>query len=316
MPATIPLEELARACDGTLAPSADARLRIGSVRGMAEATPDSIIFIERPAQLDDALATPAAAFIVPPGVACETRPCIEARNPRLAFARMLRMFHPTPPTPVGIHPLATVAPSADIHPTTTVGPYAQVGEGAVLEADVVIGAHVYVGEGATVMRGTRIHPRARLHQGTRVGASCIIHAGGRIGVGAPAVIGNDVEIGANAVIGANAQVGDGTKIDNLVMIADGATIGRACILVGHSMVEPDAVLHDGSVTAAQASVRAGVRVGPLGIVAGRAVAWTDVGKGVTASGNPARPHRKELKAGAALQRLEDLLPRIERLELT
>jgi UDP-3-O-[3-hydroxymyristoyl] glucosamine N-acyltransferase len=40
----------------------------------------------------------------------------------------------------------------------------------------------------------------------------------------------------------------------------------------------------------------------------------DVGAGETVSGNPARPHREELRRQALLSRLERLVDRVERIE--
>ena len=132
------------------------------------------------------------------------------------------------------------------------------------------------------------------------------------------LIGDDVEAGARVVIagarGIATQVGAGTKIDNLVHVGAGAQVGRHCILVGHASVEPGVVLGDYSVMAGQCVATQGVVTGPQAVVGSRSVVVGDLPAKCMVSGDPARPHRDELRREHAMQKLPESVRRLEALE--
>jgi UDP-3-O-[3-hydroxymyristoyl] glucosamine N-acyltransferase len=216
----------------------------------------------------------------------------------------------------------------------TIGPYAVIGDGASLGDRAWIDAHAVVGAGVTVGDDAHVFPHATLYPGTTLGARVTIHAGARIGsdgfgyvfgdgqhrkiphVGR-CVIEDDVEIGANTTVDRGSVddtvVGGGTKIDNLVQVAHNVRIGRLCLLMSQVGIAGSTTLGDGVILAGQAgiighaTIGAGARVGGQGGVIG------DVPAGATYSGYPARPHREQLRAQAAVARLAALVRPLERL---
>jgi UDP-3-O-[3-hydroxymyristoyl] glucosamine N-acyltransferase len=57
-----------------------------------------------------------------------------------------------------------------------------------------------------------------------------------------------------------------------------------------------------------------MRIGSQSSVAGQSGVWGDVPDGATVSGNPARPHREQLKTEVMLRKLPKLVARMEALE--
>lgn len=314
------LGSLAAELEGDLLDPSHADLRVTTVRGIPEAEFGSLTYVEAAGRLGEALATPCAAVLVPLGTACTARPCVAVRHPRLAFARALGMFHPPPAATAGIHPTACVAATARIDPRVSVGPLARIDEGASLEAGVVVEALAHVGGYAHVGHDSRVCAAAFVAPHTRLGRRVVLH--GRCVVGAATVPGtasgaevaDDVEIGARSAVMAGARIGAGTKIDNLAYVGPAAQVGRACLLVSHSCLGAGSVLEDGCVLAAQAFARAGVRMGTRAIAGGRSVVCSDIPAGSVVSGEPARPHREEMRRMAHVQRLAEIRARVEGLE--
>ena len=178
------------------------------------------------------------------------------RPPYLYFAR------------VAANPLTNQAPG--IHPTATISPSARIGK------DVSIGAGCVIGEGVAIGKGSCLYPRVVVYSGCTLGERVIVHAGAVIGadgfglaqdeagqwIKIPQIgavrIGDDVEIGANTTIDRGALddtvIEEGAKLDNQIQvahnvrigahtaiaactgIAGSADIGRHCIIGGAAMI--------------------------------------------------------------------------------
>lgn len=312
MSSTHTLAELAAVVQGTLLEPTHAGIRIDSVAGLAEATAQSITYVESGRLLGQAVASPCAAILLPEGLECPERPAIAVRKPRLAFAKLLRFFHPAPRPAAGRHPTSRVGPGAEVHPSATVGPYVIVADGARIGEGAHLMAHVRIGAEATVGPGSLLYPHVTVAPAACIGADCILQAHTR--VGERASLGAQVEIGARAVIGTAASIGDGTKSDNHVSVGRDARVGRACILVWGTMLDEGCMVGDGVVMAAEACVDRSVAVGDLCVVAGRSVVTETLAKGSMVSGIPARPHKDELRSQAWLGRLQGTAERLEALE--
>lgn len=189
--------------------------------------------------------------------------------------------------------MATIDPSARVHPDARLADSVVVAGGAMVEENVVVGP------------GSNVGPNALLHRGTTVG--------------------EDVDIGAGAVLGGKPQdlkfrggesgvtIGDRTVIREYVTVhrcvEPGAhtIVGSDCLLMATSHVAHECVLGDrvivanGVMMAGHITIGDGVflsgnvvlhqftRIGRLAMIAGTSAVRQDIVPFCLADGHPARP---------------------------
>jgi len=283
---------------------------IRRVAALNNATPDSLIFIESESQLPQALASGAAAILVPIGIASEDSdtPLLPVRHPKLSFARAAKLLASTP--------------EPEIHPSAVIG-NATIGKGTSVAAGCVLADNVSIGADCV------LHPRVTIYPGVTLGDRVIVHAGAVLGadgfgyVRDPAtgeytqfpqqgtlVIEDDVEIGANTTIDRGAleetRIGKGTKIDNLVHIGHNCRIGRNVVIAAQTGISGSTVVGDGAVIGGQVGMGDHATVGP-GVVVGSGAGILPHkklhGPGLVFWGVPAKPLKQYLKELATLARL-------------
>jgi len=281
---------------------------ISRVSAFSNATPDSIVFIEKPGGIDAAIASGAGAIVVPLGTYASSTPLLLSANPKLAFARAARLL--AEKTEASIHPTAVVG-------RATVGKDTSIGAGCVFADDVVLG------ESCT------IHPRVTIYPGTTIGDRVIVHAGvvlGADGFGyvrdgavgeyvqfpqqGSLVIEDDVEIGANTTIDRGAleetRIGRGTKIDNLVHIGHNVIVGRNVVIAAQTGISGSTVIGDGAVIGGQVGMGDHASVGP-GVIVGSGAGILPhkklSGPGEMFWGVPAKPLKTYLRELATLAKL-------------
>ncbi|MBZ5535146.1 MAG: UDP-3-O-(3-hydroxymyristoyl)glucosamine N-acyltransferase [Acidobacteriia bacterium] len=284
----------------------------GKVLGLASQTVDGVSSLENPKSgtvvwvdseknLGRALGGTAGAVIlaesltdrIPSSSKSDGMPkaLILVRNPRLAFAQAVALFHPRPAICKGINPTAQIAPTVRLGANVAVGAHVVIDDGAFIGRRCEIGAGTFVGAGVTLGEECRIFPGVMLYHDVTLGARCVVHAGAVIGsdgfgfvphegryekfpqVGT-VVIGDDVEIGANTTIDRGAldatRIGRGTKIDNLVQIAHNVEIGEDVVIAAQTGISGGTVIEDHCVIGGQvgmgdhARVKRGAVVGSKG----------------------------------------------------
>lgn len=319
------LQEVANQVRGRLLDERHTGIVIERARGLSESDEHSIAYVEDAGACARLAATTnCAALLVPESVEHCSRPAIVVPNPKYAYAVVLGMFHPPRRPKAGIHRCADVHPSASIAPSASVGPYCVISEGAQIGEHAVLHAHCRIGARSRVGEYSELRPRVTLHDDGVIGGRCLVHAHTVVGsseggaVSSPAVIvEDDVEIGARSVIVAGHDrptlVERGTKTDNLVTIGAGARIGPHCLLVSKSLIARSASLDHHVILAGQAMVNEGVRIGAISIVAARGKVIGDLPAKSRVSGDPAVPHKDELRRVANLGKLARLVPALTRL---
>lgn len=283
---------------------------IARVSGLRGASADALVFIESDLLLASALATDAAAVIVPLNIAPGeyAKPLLRVRHPKLAFAQAAQL-------------LAQRA-AAEIHSTAIVG-QASIGEGTAIAAGCVLADDVSIGEGCT------LHPRVTVYGGVTIGDRVVVHAGAVLGADGfgyvrdsatgkylqfpqqgTLVIEDDVEIGANTTIDRGAldetRIGGGTKIDNLVHVGHNVRVGRNVVIAAQTGISGSTVIGDGAVIGGHvgmgdhATVGEGVIVGSgAGILPHKKLK----GPGQMFWGVPAKPLKTHLRELATLAKL-------------
>jgi UDP-3-O-[3-hydroxymyristoyl] glucosamine N-acyltransferase len=268
-----------------------------------------------------------------------------ASDPRLAFARALRILVAARPPPVaGIDPRACVAASARVSPSARVHAFAIVGEGASIGARTILHAGSVVGEGALVGADCTIHPNVTLYPGTRLGDRVCVHAGAVIGSDGfgfvrdgdawlkveqlgGVVLEDDVEVGAGCTIDRGAlgdtHIGRGTKLDNLVHVGHNVRVGQSCLLVAQVGIAGSTTIGDEVTLGGQVGVGGHLKIASRVRVGGQGGVAKDLDSPGDYWGTPARPHTAWLKMLARLSRLGEVASklralgeRVEKLERT
>ena len=294
-----------------------------------------LTFAENQAYFDAAEKSAATAILVPAEFSSARKVLIRVPNTRVAFAKVLPLFFPEPAFAPGIHPGASIAPSAKIDPTAHIGP------GCVIGEEVKIGAHAallggnHIAAHCEIGAETKLFPNVVLYPRTRLGQRVILHAGvviGSDGFGyvfdtsfhrkvsqiGNVVIHDDVEIGANTTVDRGALgstvIGRGTKIDNLVQIGHNVIIGEHCIIVAQVGIAGSTKIGNYVTIAGQAGLSGHLKVGDRVTIAAQSGVIHDVPAGEKWLGNPAIPDRQAKRQYIGIQRLPDLIRRVNELE--
>ena len=238
----------------------DPDIAVIGIAPLDAATASHITFLSNPKLRAQASATRAGALVLSaadyPMVSEGYKGvCVLSPNPYAWFARAAQFFAAAAAQPVtpGIHPSASVHPSAKIDGSSSVGPQVTIEAGAVIGEHCVIGAGSFIGRDARIAAHTLFHPRVTFLAGCEIGARGIVHSGAVIGadgfgfasdqghwIKIPQTgrvrIGDDVEIGANTTIDRGALedtvIEEGVKLDNQIQIAHNCVIGAHTAMAG------------------------------------------------------------------------------------
>ena len=319
----------------------DGGVLVDGAASLAEATSSQISFCALPRYAPQLEATRAAAVVVPPALS-ERRtdlPRLVHPDPNVAFTHVCAAFAPVRPAPgPGVHPTASVDPTARLAADVHVGPLCSVGPGAELGAGTVLHAGVHVGADCALGQGCELFPGVVLYPGVRLGARVRVHAGAVLGAdgfgyepprqrgGAwgkiPHVgtveVGDDCEIGAACTID-RARFGvtrleQGVKLDNLVHVGHNCTIGAGTMIAAQTGLSGSTSVGRGVLIGGQSASAGHLHVGDGARVGGQSGLIGDVAPGAELWGTPAQPKREVLKQTAELRRLGALRRRVEALE--
>jgi len=325
--------ELAALIDGCV--EGDENTRISGISSIEDARDGDITFAENEKLLNTAAGSRASAVIAPANGTSVAKTLIRVKNPRFAFAQVLRIFAPEPKVYRGVHPTAIIGENAKIGDNVSVHAYAVIGDNVSIGANSVVYPFAYIGDDVTVGENCVIYPHVVLHNDSEIGNCVVIHSGSILGTDGfgymfienrhhkipqigHVIIEDDVEIGANVTIDrartGSTRVGAGSKIDNLVHIGHNVTVGRNCVIVAQVGVSGSVEIGDGVILAGQVGVKDHVKIGDGSIVCAQAGVIGDLPTGSFVSGPQARPHQQELRSQAVHNRLPDMYKRLKELE--
>jgi UDP-3-O-[3-hydroxymyristoyl] glucosamine N-acyltransferase len=254
---------------------------------------------------------------------------LRAKDPYLAFARALQLFHPARVYSPGVHATAVVDASAKIGKGAHIGPYVVIGENVTIGANAVLLAHVVIYHGVRIGDNFFAHAHAVVRENCRIGSNVLLQNGvviGSDGFGfaktaegrwhkipqpAPVVMGDDVEVQANSCID-RASVGEtrikrGVKIDNLVQVGHGSTVGEDSLLCSQVGIAGSTEIGNRVILTGQVGVVGHCKVGDNAIVTPQSGVANDIAAGALVSGAPAVDHRLWLKYSAILPRLPEIV---------
>jgi UDP-3-O-[3-hydroxymyristoyl] glucosamine N-acyltransferase len=278
----------------------------------------------------EAAASAAGCLVVPPDLELEGRTLIRAKDPRAAFAKVIRRLHPEPPRASGIHPTALVAGTAKLGEGVAAGPYAVIGERCEIGEGTSIGAHCVLGDDVRVGPGSVLHARVTLYPRVVVGARAVLHSGvvlGADGFGfvfaqgrytafpqiGRLVLGDDIELGANttidrAALGATV-IEDGVKLDNLIHIGHNCHIGQHVVIAAQTGIAGGSSIGRHAVIGGQVGIGDNVTIqsgAVLGSKSGVLPGKVLKGGGIVYWGVPAKPLKEYLEILAVMAKLPEL----------
>jgi len=297
-----------------------------------------IYFIESPAVFKrHPKAVENGAVLTVPALADQFKHALVApqADSRLALIALLKHYDKTPKFKLGISPKAIVHTSAKIagsavirggavvmehavigercilYPGVVVEPYAEIGEGTVLFPCVVIGHHCVIGKNGII------------HGGTVIGADGFgfyDQPGKRYKIPqiGNVVIDDEVEIGASCTVDRatieSTRIGSYTKLDDQVHVGHNAQLGRYIYIVGNTAIGGSVTIGDGAMISGMVIVKDHLNVAPGSIIMGMSGVAQDTEPKTAYFGIPARPAKQMHRMNAALERLPELLAKVQELE--
>ena len=171
--------EIARRLNGEVV--GDPSLQLTGFAAVDNCKSGDLTFAENETYFAKAEESPASDILVGDSVQSAKKVLIRVSNPRVAYAKVLPLFFPTPRFPAGIHDSAIVASSAQIDPTAHIGPHCVLQENARIGPRTVLEAGNYIGPECEIGEDTHLFPRVTLYARTQVGHRVSIHAGTVVG---------------------------------------------------------------------------------------------------------------------------------------
>ncbi|MFP3587142.1 UDP-3-O-(3-hydroxymyristoyl)glucosamine N-acyltransferase [Paraburkholderia sp. SIMBA_055] len=329
----------------------DGSQRVGSLAPLDQAGPDQLAFLANPKYLSQVETTRAGAVLINADDLAKLasgsgRNFIVTPNPYAYFARVAQTFIDlaTPKVAPGIHPSATIDPSAQIAASAVIGPHVTVEAGAVIGENVRLDANVAIGRGTRIGAGSHLYPNVTVYHGCKLAERVIVHAGAVIGSDgfgfAPDFVGEgdartgswvkipqvggvsiaaDVEIGANTTIDRGAMadtiIEECVKIDNLVQIGHNCKVGAYTVIAGCAGIAGSTTIGRHCMIGGAVGIAGHVTLADHVIVTAKSgVSKSLLKPGMYTSAFPAVNHADWNKSAALLRNIDKLRDRIKALE--
>ncbi len=314
----------------------DKNIKIKGVMGIEEAGEGYITFISNKKYIKNLEHTEASAIIASPDTVVKDKNLLVAKNPYLAFAKIVDlMMNPEPVYPGTLDESARISNTAKLGNNVTAYPFVFIGENVKVAENVVLYPGVYIGDDCQIGKDTIIHPNAVIHKGTIIGERVVIHSNvvlGCSGYGyAPdgktyykipqvgiTVVEDDVDIGANSTINrgvmGETRIKRGTKIDSEVMIAHNVEIGEDTLVTSQVGIAGSVQIGNNVILAGGSGVAGHIKVGDNVKLGGWSGAIKDLPSGGTFLGTPAIEIGRMRKCFILMQRLPEMKESIRGLQ--
>jgi UDP-3-O-[3-hydroxymyristoyl] glucosamine N-acyltransferase len=334
----------------------DISLKVVDAAEPADAGPEQLALAMSPKYASGLAEGQAQAAMLWPDAdwqALGLKAAILPERPRYAMSGLTRMLDKGQGFAQGIHPSASIDPSAELADDVSVGPFTVVSAGARIGAGSVIGPQCFIGQDAVLGEDTYMRDHVTIGARVCVGDRAIFQPGARVGgdgfsfvtaepsnveaarkslgdqgeaksqpwirihsLGAVR-IGDDFEIGMNSVIDygtiRDTVVGNNTKIDNLVHLGHNTIVGDNCLLCGMVGIAGSVTIGNNVVLGGQVGVSDNIFIGDGVIAGGGTVLLSNVPAGRTMLGYPGTQMDKQMETYKALRRLPRMLREVAEL---
>ena len=337
IPVRLTLSELAKLVDGDIIRGSPDLGFIG-MAALDEAGPEEISFLGNEKYHTQFLTSRAGAVVVQRGESGgpQEMALVAVDNPTYAFGAVVKYFAAAAlPFIPGVHPRATVDPTAEFDPChVSIGPGAviaagvKIGDGTAIGPNVVIGDLVKIGHNCRIFANVTIRERCILGDRVMIQPGVVIGADGfgyqfvdghhkkvdQVGI---VVLEDDVEIGANTTVDrarfGKTVVGKGTKIDNLVQVGHNTVIGEHCLIVALSGISGSTRIGNHVTMGGQCGTSGHVTIGDKSILGARTGVNHDIEGGKVYMGKPPLPMKEFLRLEAYVRRLPKMAVQLKEL---
>ncbi len=327
------LKEIAQFIDGKIIGDEDITIR--GICGIKEAKPGDITFVANSKYAPLIESTQASAVITSPEIKSSSKTLVHARNPSLAFVKLVSLVAPEDIRPKGIHPSAVIGKNVKIADNIAIGAYTVIEDGVFIDENSIIYPSCFIGHHSSIGKNCLIYPHVSIRERITIGNQVIIHSGtvvGSDGFGFAAIEGlhqkipqvgtveidDDVEIGANVTIDRarfdKTVIGKGTKIDNLVQIAHNVVIGENSVIVAQVGISGSTSIGKGVILAGQVGIVGHINIGDKVVVAAQSGVSKSIPAHTKVWGYPAKPFTFAKRVNACIQRLPQLYKTISQLQ--
>ncbi len=319
----------------------DGEVEITGINSLDAVHAGEVTFAADPARLHEAVASPAAALIVPAKLADHEklvgRNLLIGKDAKLTFARAIAAFYATVAEPRGVSSElilgegSRIGVDCSIHPRVTLGRNSIIGDRVTLHPGVVIGDNCRIGDDSvlfanvSVYSDTEIGARCRIHSGTVIGSDGFSFTPDEQGrqfkllqVGR-VVIEDDVEIGANCCVDragfGETRIHRGAKFDNLIQIGHNVEIGEDTVVAALAGFSGGTKIGRRCILAGQIGTNQHITIGDGAIITARTGVTKSVEPGKLMGGMmAAMDHQQWRKSHVLYTRLPELFDRIKKLE--
>ena len=229
----------------------DAAAPVTGITNIEQPKKGCITFVSDEKKLKSLEQTEVAGLIVPENISISTKPLIQVKNPKAAWAQLLNEFFPPRKFVPGISSQASISSHAKIGKDVTIEAFAVIQDGVEIGDHSIIRSGAYIDQNVKIGTNTLLHPGVMVYHGCQIGNQVILHTGTVIGtdgfgyVSSAAghqkvpqvgivVIEDEVEVGANTTIDratiGETRIGRGSKIDNQVQIGHNVQVGPYTII--------------------------------------------------------------------------------------
>jgi UDP-3-O-[3-hydroxymyristoyl] glucosamine N-acyltransferase len=303
---------------------------------MEHATASELTFLANPKYAHKLKHSRAGAVLIAQRVDDLPIAQLISANPYLDFARALALFYQAPRPKPGIHPMASIAASAQIGEGASIGAFAVVGENVTIGKKAILHPHVVIYDGAQIGDDFLAHSHSSVREFCRVGNRVILQNGvvvGGDGFGfakradgshhkipqsGVTIIEDDVEVQSltsvdRATVG-ETRVKRGAKIDSLVQVGHACVVGEDNIICAQTGLAGSTILEKRVLLAGQVGVSGHLTIHDDAVVYAQSGVGHDVKAGGIISGSPAFEMREWIRAATGFQKLPELIRTVRQLE--
>lgn len=306
---------------------------IVGVGTLANASAGQLGFLANPRYRSQLADTAASAVVLGADDAehCKA-PCLVARDPYAAFARIAALFELRAAFQPGIHPSAAIAGDAVVSPDAQIDAFVSIGARSRIEAGAIVGPGCVIGDDCIVGSGSELVARVTLVTRVRLGKRVRVHPGAVLGADGfglamqdghwlkvpqlgGVVIGDDCEIGANTCIDRGAiedtVLGEDVRLDNLVQIGHNVIVGAHTAMAGCAAVAGSARIGRYCLIGGGAGVVGHIEIcDKVLVTAMTLVTHSLLEPGEYSSGTPIQPSRDWRRNAARFKHLDALARKI------